>query len=206
MARYTGPKVKLSRRLGMNLFENAKGDRIMERRPEPPGQHGKSRRRSSGSAYLQQLQEKQKAKFMYGILERQFRRYYEKATRLAGPTGENLMRLLEMRLDNVTFRLGCAMTRPQARQLVRHGHVLVNGSRVNIPSYIVKAGDQITFREKSRNLTVVASALEARRGQRTPEWLEFDADHLRGRVLNSPTRASIAVPINEQLIVELYSK
>jgi small subunit ribosomal protein S4 len=206
MARYTGPKVKLSRRLGMNLFENAKGARILERRPEPPGEHGKARRRNSGSAYLQQLQEKQKAKYIYGVLERQFRRYYEKASRLSGPTGENLIRLLEMRLDNVTYRLGCASTRPQARQLVRHGHVMVNGSRVDIPSYSVKAGDEISVHEKSKNLTVVLSSVEARKGQRAPEWLEFDAEKLRGRVLNAPSRAAIPTAINEQLIVELYSK
>ncbi|MFM7410987.1 MAG: 30S ribosomal protein S4, partial [Actinomycetota bacterium] len=155
MARYTGPKVRLSRRLGINVFENAKGSKALERRPFPPGQHGRTRRRSSGSEYLTQLQEKQKAKYIYGVLERQFRKTYEEANRLAGPTGENLLRLLELRLDNVVYRAGFASTRPQARQFVSHGLVLVNGKRLNIPSARVKKGDVISLSTKARDMIVI---------------------------------------------------
>ena len=171
MARYTGPKVKLSRRLGTNLFENEKGRKAMERRPFPPGQHGRTRRRSSGSEYLTQLQEKQKAKFIYGVLERQFRRTYEEAVRLQGPTGENLLRLLEQRLDNVVFRAGWASTRPQARQFVSHGLVTVNGKRVNIPSYRVRKGDVIALGAKARNMIVIQHNIDVL-DRRVVGWLE----------------------------------
>ena len=149
MARHTGPKVRLSRRLSTNLFENEKGRRALERRPFPPGAHGRTRRRGTGSEYLTQLQEKQKAKYIYGVLERQFRRTYEEANRLAGPTGENLLRLLELRLDNVAYRAGWASTRPQARQLVNHGLLQVNGKRVDIPIFRVRKGDVVTLSPKS---------------------------------------------------------
>ncbi|MGA1481241.1 MAG: 30S ribosomal protein S4, partial [Candidatus Nanopelagicales bacterium] len=144
MARYTGPKVRISRRLGINVFENAKGTKALDRRPFPPGTHGRTRRRSSEGEYLNQLQEKQKAKYIYGVLERQFRNLYEESTRLAGPTGENLLRLLELRLDNVVYRAGWAATRPQARQFVSHGLVKVDGKRVNIPSYTLGKGQVVT--------------------------------------------------------------
>src|SRR6187397_2988872 len=154
MARYTGPKVRVSRRLGTNIFENEKGRRALERRPFPPGQHGRTRRRNAGSEYLAQLQEKQKAKYIYGVLERQFRNTYEEAVRLQGPTGENLLRLLEQRLDNVVFRAGWASTRPQARQFVSHGLIQVNGKRVNIASYRVRKGEVVSLSPKAAMIVV----------------------------------------------------
>jgi len=176
-----------------------------ERRGYAPGEHGKSRRIKETN-YGQQLREKQKARRIYGLLERQFRHMFNKAALAKGVTGEVLLQMLERRLDNVVFRLGLAPSRSAARQLVRHGHVRVNGRAVDVPSVQVKAGDEIALREKSRTLAVVLSALEARKGQGVPEWMEFSADKVSGRVLNIPTRASIPVPINEKLIVELYSK
>mgnify|MGYP003330960719 CR=1 FL=1 len=149
MARYTGPKVRLSRRLNTNIFENEKGRKALDRRPFPPGAHGRTRRRNAGSEYLAQLQEKQKAKYIYGVLERQFRKIYEKSTRLSGPTGENLLRLLELRLDNVVYRMGFAATRAEARQLVGHRGIKVNEQIVNIPSYQLKAGDKIAVRDRA---------------------------------------------------------
>src|SRR5918994_1859635 len=186
MARYTGPKVRLSRRLGTNLFENEKGRRALERRPFPPGTHGRTRRRNNGSEYLAQMQEKQKAKYIYGVLERQFHKTYEEANRLAGPTGENLLRLLEQRLDNVTFRAGWASTRPQARQFVNHGLIQVNGKRVDIASYRVRNGDVL-----DRSLV---------------GWLESGDGGKTVTVRDLPQRDHIDVPVREQLIVELYSK
>ena len=205
MARYTGPKVKLSRRLGTNLFENEKGRKAMERRPFPPGQHGRTRRRSSGSEYLTQLQEKQKAKFIYGVLERQFRNTYEEAVRLQGPTGENLLRLLEQRLDNVVFRAGWASTRPQARQFVSHGLLTVNGKRVNIPSYRVRKGDVIGLGTKARNMIVIQHNLDVL-DRRVVGWLETGDGGKQVTVRDLPQREHIDVPVREQLIVELYSK
>src|SRR5687768_6601749 len=155
MARYTGPKVKISRRLSTNIFENEKGRKALDRRPFAPGAHGRTRRRNNGSEYLAQLQEKQKAKYIYGVLERQFRRTYEEAVRLQGPTGENLLRLLEQRLDNVVYRAGWASTRPQARQFVNHGLVQVNGRRADIASFRVKRGDVVTLGPKARNMIVI---------------------------------------------------
>ena len=205
MARYIGPKVKLSRRLGTNLFENEKGRKAMERRPFPPGQHGRTRRRGNASEYLAQLQEKQKAKFIYGVLERQFRRTYEEAVRLAGPTGENLLRLLELRLDNVVFRAGFASSRNQARQFVRHGHIDVNGKRVTIPSYVMRRGDVITLRSKAQEMIVVRHNLDTI-DRAVPMWLEVSAADHTATVRDLPLREQIDVPVREQLIVELYSK
>ena len=155
MARYTGPKVRVSRRLGVNVFENEKGRRAMERRPFPPGAHGRTRRRNAGSEYLAQLQEKQKAKYIYGVLEKQFKKTYNEANRMQGPTGENLLILLETRLDNVVFRAGWASTRPQARQFVNHGLMQVNGRRVDIPSFRVRKGDVVTLSPKAAQMIVI---------------------------------------------------
>jgi small subunit ribosomal protein S4 len=205
MARYTGPKVRLSRRLSTNLFENEKGRRALERRPFPPGAHGRTRRRSSGSEYLIQLQEKQKAKYIYGVLERQFRRTYLEATRLPGPTGENLLRLLELRLDNVTFRAGWASTRPQSRQFVNHGLVYVNGKRVDIPSYRVRQGDVITLGPKAARMIVIQHNIDVL-DRSIVGWLEAGDGGKQVTVRSLPQREHIDVPVREQLIVELYSK
>jgi len=205
VARYTGPKVKLSRRLGTNLFENEKGRKAMERRPFPPGQHGRTRRRNAGSEYLAQLQEKQKAKFIYGVLERQFRRTYEEAVRLAGPTGENLLRLLEQRLDNVVYRAGWASTRPQARQFVNHGLMQVNGKRVDIPSYRVRKGEVISLSPKARDMIVIQHNIDVL-DRRVVGWLEAGDGGKQVTVRELPQREHIDVPVREQLIVELYSK
>jgi small subunit ribosomal protein S4 len=209
MAVYHDARCRLCRREGTKLF--LKGARCFtdkcafERRGYAPGEHGKSRRVKETN-YGQQLREKQKARRIYGVLERQFRHYFHKAAEAKGVTGEALLQMLERRLDNVVFRFGFAPSRSAARQLVRHGHLQVNGRKVDIPSYLVRAGDQVQVREKSKTLSVVASSLEARKGQGVPEWMDLDAEKLTGRVLNIPTRQSIPVPINEQLIVELYSK
>ena len=205
MARYTGPKVRLSRRLSTNLYENDKGRRALERRPFPPGAHGRTRRRQNASEYLGQLQEKQKAKYIYGVLERQFRRTYDDANRLAGPTGENLLRLLEMRLDNVTFRAGWASTRPQARQLVNHGLVQVNGRRVDIASFRVRKGDVVSLSPKARNMIVIQHNIDVLDRQLVG-WLETGDGGKQVTVRDLPQREHIDVPVREQLIVELYSK
>ncbi|HEV2105410.1 MAG TPA: 30S ribosomal protein S4 [Candidatus Eisenbacteria bacterium] len=209
MAVYHDARCRLCRREGMKLF--LKGARCFsdkcafERRGYAPGEHGKSRRVKETN-YGQQLREKQKARRIYGLLERQFRHTFAKAIETKGVTGEVLLQMLERRLDNVVFRLGLAPSRSAARQLVRHRHIAVNGRPTDIPSFQVRAGDSVQVREKSRELTAVKSALEARKGQGVPDWMELDAGTLTGRVLHIPTRASIPVPINEQLIVELYSK
>ena len=205
MARYTGPKVRISRRLGVNVFENAKGSKALERRPFPPGTHGRTRRRGAGSEYLTQLQEKQKAKYIYGVLERQFRKMYEKATRLSGPTGENLLRLLECRLDNVVYRAGWASTRPQARQFVSHGLVMVDGKRVNIPSYSVTKGQMISLSEKAKNMIVIQHNIDTL-DRKVVGWLETGENGRLVTVRDLPQREHIDVPVREQLIVELYSK
>ena len=205
MARYTGPKVRVSRRLATNIFENEKGRKALERRPFPPGQHGRTRRRNAGSEYLAQLQEKQKAKYIYGVLERQFRRTYEEANRLQGPTGENLLRLLEQRLDNVVYRAGWAETRPQARQFVSHGKILVNGKRVDIASARVKKGDVVSLHEKARNMIIVQHNLDTL-DRIVAGWLEEGDDGKQVTVRDLPQREHIDVPVREQLIVELYSK
>ena len=205
MARYTGPKVRVSRRLGTNIFENEKGRRALERRPFPPGQHGRTRRRNNASEYLLQLQEKQKAKYIYGVLERQFRRTYDEANRQQGPTGENLLRLLEQRLDNVTFRAGWASTRPQARQFVNHGLVLVNGKRVDIASFRVRKGDVVSLAPKAAAMIVVQHNLDTL-DRSVVGWLERGEAGRQVTVRELPQREHIDIPVREQLIVELYSK
>jgi small subunit ribosomal protein S4 len=208
MARYTGADCRLCRREGVKLF--LKGDRCysdkcgVERRPFPPGQAGKKRPRDS--EYRVQLREKQKAKRSYGVLEKQFRTYYELASRQAGKSGENLLRLLESRLDNVVYRLGFAASRDEARQTVRHNHIWVNGARVNIPSYRVRPGDEISVAAKARDLTVVKAAIISSARVEVPAWLQVDVEKLQGKVLALPTRDQIDLPVREQLIVELYSK
>ncbi len=208
MARYTGSVCRICRRENAKLF--LKGDRCysdkcaFERRSYPPGQHGQ--RRGKVSEYGIQLREKQKVKKMYGLLEEQFRSYFEKAERQKGITGTNLLVLLERRLDNIVYRLGFSTSRNQARQMVRHGLVLVNGRKTNIPSFLVKVGDKISLREKNRKVPFILESLEtvARRG--VPEWLELDKDNFAGAVMAFPTREDLTMPIQEQLIVELYSK
>jgi small subunit ribosomal protein S4 len=204
MARYTGPKVKISRRLGVNIFENDKGSKALNKRPYPPGEHGRSRRRQP-SEYLLQLQEKQKAKYIYGVLERPFSNLYKEASRQKGVTGENLLRMLEQRLDNIVFRAGWASTRPQARQFVGHGMVNVNGKRVDIPSYRVRKGDVISLRDKARGMIVIRHNLDTL-DRLKPAWIEVGDDGFQVTVLDLPTREQIDVPVREQLIVELYSK
>jgi small subunit ribosomal protein S4 len=205
MARYTGPKVRISRRLGTNIFENEKGRKALERRPFPPGQHGRTRRRNAGSEYLAQLQEKQKAKYIYGVLERQFRRTYDEANRQQGPTGENLLRLLEQRLDNITFRAGWASTRPQARQFVSHGLISVNGKRVNIASYRVRKGDVVSLSAKAQAMIVIQHNIDTL-DRRLVGWLETGDAGKQVTVRDLPQREHIDVPVRESLIVELYSK
>ena len=204
MARYTGPKVKISRRLGVNIFENDKGSKALNKRPYPPGEHGRSRRRQP-SEYLLQLQEKQKAKYIYGVLERQFSNLYKEASRQKGVTGENLLRFLELRLDNMVFRAGWASTRPQARQFVSHGMVNVNGKRVDIPSYRVRKGDVISLREKSRQMIVIRHNIDTI-DRLKPSWFEVGDSGFQVTINDLPVRSQIDVPVREQLIVELYSK
>jgi small subunit ribosomal protein S4 len=209
MARYTGAVCRLCRREGTKLFlKGAKctSDRCpVEKRNFPPGQHGKDRK-AKIVGYGLQLHEKQKAKRMYFTLEGQFREYYEKANRAQGVTGELLIQQLERRLDNVAYRLGFAISRRQARQVVRHGHVSVNGRKVNIPSYQVNAGDEIAIRDHAKKLQIVEQGIQYAQQNPVPSWLEMNYDTLTGRVLHLPRRADVNLPINEQLIVELYSK
>jgi small subunit ribosomal protein S4 len=200
MARYRGPKQKIARRFKEPIFGPSKA---LERKPHPPGQHGRNRRRKE-SDYAVQLKEKQKAKYTYGVLERQFRKTFEKAASKKGVTGENLLKFLEARLDNTVFRLGFARTRRQARQLVNHGHIMVNGRVVNIPSAQLRSGDIIAMRPKSRNLSLVSDAME--RTRKVFPWLEVDQKLLQGKFLDYPNREDIPENIKEQLIVELYSK
>jgi small subunit ribosomal protein S4 len=206
VARYTGPSCKLCRREGMKLF--LKGERCLtekcaiERRSYPPGEHGRGRIKQS--QYLLQLREKQKARRYYGLLEKQFRNYYEKAARGSGVSGENLLRLLETRLDNVIYRLGFAASRAQARQLVRHGHFQVNGRRVNIPSFQVKPNDIVNLKSGSPAEQVVRDATDLTAS--VAPWLQADHDGLTGKILKLPDRADIDTPVQESLIVELYSK
>jgi len=208
MARYTGPVCRLCRRERMKLF--LKGTRCMgpkcaiERRPYPPGQHGRGRVKES--EYLVQLREKQKARRIYGVLEKQFRRYYEEATRAKGVTGTRLLQLLELRLDNVVYRGGLAMSRDQARQFVTHGHFQVNGRKVDIPSYRVKAGDVVEVRDRSRQVGRIVEAAAFAAGRHIPEWLILEAGELKISVVAEPAREHIDVPVQEQMIVELYSK
>ena len=201
MARYTGPMTKKSRRLGTDLVGN---DQAFERRPYPPGVHGRGR--TKDSEYSLQLREKQKARFSYGVLEKQFRRYYEEASRVQGKTGDMLLQILESRLDNVIYRAGFASTRRQARQLVVHGHFIVNGHKVNIPSYRVTAHDVIDVREKSLNLLPLVVARETHGERVVPAWLEVRPNKMRILVHQLPTREQITIDVTEQMIVELYSK
>jgi small subunit ribosomal protein S4 len=209
LARYTGPVCRLCRRDGIKLF--LKGGRCftdkcaIEKRNFAPGQHGQARK-AKIVGYGLQLREKQKAKRIYFTLESQFRAYYEKASRTPGVTGELLLQQLECRLDNVAFRLGFATSRRQARQIVRHGHVEVNGRKVNIPSFQVRVGDVVAIREASRKLLVVENAGEFHSGQGHPGWLEIDREAMKGKILALPKREDVQLPVNEQLIVELYSK
>ena len=202
MARYTGPTCKQCRRERQRICE--KRHCATEKRPYPPGEHGRGRIRET--EYLLQLREKQKARRIYGVLERQFRNYHTKASRQSGLTGENLLVMLERRLDNVVFRGGLANTRPQARQLVTHRHVLVNGRPVNIPSYQVQAGDVITIKDRSKNIVPVMGALELAAGRPIPGWVSLDQSKRQISVLDAPRRDQIQIPVQEQLIVELYSK
>ena len=201
MARYTGPMTKKSRRLGTDLVGN---DASFERRPYPPGMHGRGR--TKDSEYSLQLKEKQKARFAYGVLEKQFRRYYEEASRVQGKTGDMLLQILESRLDNVIYRAGFANTRRQARQLVVHGHFLVNGQKVNIPSYRVQPHDVIDVKEKSLNLHPLVVARETHGERVVPAWMTVRPNRMRILVHQLPTRDQITVDVNEQAIVELYSK
>ncbi len=208
MARYTDSVCRLCRRENLKLF--LKGERCytdkcaIERRNYPPGQHGQGRPKFS--EYSIQLREKQKVKRIYGLLENQFRRTFAQANRTKGITGETLLVLLERRLDNVAYRLGFASSRPEARTLVRHGHVLVNGRKTNIPSYSVRAGDVISVKEQSRQLGRVVSAMEGAQRRGVPDWAEVDRDAVSGRIKILPSRSDVTMPINEKLIVELYSK
>jgi small subunit ribosomal protein S4 len=209
MAVYHDARCRLCRREGVKLM--LKGERCLtdkcavERRGYPPGEHGKGRRVKETN-YGLQLREKQKARRIYGVLERQFRNYFEKAERGKGVTGETLLQMLEMRVDNILYRLGLAPSRSAGRQIVRHGHVTVNGKKVSIPSYVTRPGDVVAIRPKSKDLTVIAGTLEKRKGQSVPEWLELDSQARSARVLQAPARQAIPVPVTEQLIVELYSK
>lgn len=201
MARYIGPKSKIARKFGESIYG---ADKYLEKRNYPPGQHGQMKRRKKQSEYGIQLQEKQKAKYTYGILEKQFRNIFKIASRRKGITGENLLALIEARLDNTVFRLGIAPTRAAARQLVSHRHITVNGGIVNIPSYSLRAGDVVGVREKSKNLEVITESLAS--NNKSFSWLEWDAEKLEGKFLNYPSRDEIPENIKENLIVELYSK
>jgi small subunit ribosomal protein S4 len=210
MARYTGPVCRLCRRDGTKLFlKGAKcfSDKCpIEKRNFPPGQHGQSRKVKKVVGYGLQLREKQKAKRIYFTLETQFRAYYQKAANKTGVTGELLLQQLETRLDNVCYRLGFAMSRRQARQIVRHGHIQVNGRKVNIPSYQCKVGDEVQVREAAKKFGVLEEAKNFASGQRSVPWLDINRDNLSGRLVALPTREDVNLPVNEQLIVELYSK
>ncbi|HSR53827.1 MAG TPA: 30S ribosomal protein S4 [Acidobacteriota bacterium] len=210
MARYSGPVCRLCRREGMKLF--LKGQRCftdkcaVEKRNFVPGEHGRTMRQRKLMGYGLQLREKQKVKRMYGVLERQFRRYFEKAAQMKGITGALLLQFLERRLDNTVFRMGFATSRNQARQWVRHGHILVNGRKTNIPSFLVDVGDEISIREKSRTNPFILSAVEAIGGRGVPPWLTVDSENFKGEVIDLPSRDEIQAPVEESLIVELYSK
>ena len=205
MSRYTGPRARISRRLNTNIW-GTKGETIaLDRRPYPPGEHGRSRRRGSVSEYLVQLQEKQKARYAYGLTERQFRNLFAEAGRSQGVTGENMLRFLELRLDNTVYRAGWGATRPQARQLVNHGHLNVNGRRVTIPSYRLRKGDVIELRPKIRESTTIQWNLDVL-DRTPPAWLDPGEGKLQMTVRELPLREQIDVPVREHLIVELYSK
>jgi small subunit ribosomal protein S4 len=205
MSRYTGPRARVSRRLGVNIW-GTKGEMVaLERRPYPPGEHGRDRRRGNQSDYLLQLTEKQKARFTYGLTEKQFRRIYDEANRRQDVTGETMLRLLELRLDNVVYRAGWGATRPQARQMVNHGHITVNGKRVDIASYRVRKGDVVALSTKAKAMIVVTWNRDVL-DRVPPPWLETGAEGAQVTVRELPLREHIDVPVREQLIVELYSK
>ncbi len=201
MARYTGPTTKIARKFGEPIFGP---DKSYEKKNYPPGQHGLAKKRKKSSEYGIQLKEKQKVKYTYGVLEKQFRNLYDKASRMKGRKGENLILLLESRLDNIVYRMGIAPSRAAARQLVTHRHIMLNGELCNIPSSIVKPGDIISVRERSKSLEVIQSSVS--RGSARNSWIEWDPSALTGKFLNMPIRSEIPETINEQLIVELYSK
>ncbi len=201
MARYTGPTTKIARKFGEPIFGP---DKSYEKKNYPPGQHGLAKKRKKTSEYGIQLKEKQKVKYTYGVLEKQFRNLYDKASRMKGRKGENLILLLESRLDNIVYRMGIAPSRAAARQLVTHRHILLNGELCNIPSSLVKPGDIISVRERSKSLEVIQSSVS--RGSARNSWIEWDPSALSGKFLNMPIRSEIPETINEQLIVELYSK
>ncbi|MBC7387831.1 MAG: 30S ribosomal protein S4 [Opitutaceae bacterium] len=201
MARYTGPKARISRKFGEPILG---GGKALQRKAYPPGMHGKGRKRKQ-SEYAVQLNEKQKAKYIYGVLERQFAKIYKEAVRIEGIKGENLLILLESRLDNTVYRLGISPTRRGARQLVSHCHITVNGNLVNIPSYTLKSGDVVGVREKSKSLETITNSLSAKSTKRLP-WLDWNTSEMSGKLISRPEREFIPENINEQLIVELYSK
>lgn len=201
MARYTGPKNRINRKFGEPILGSGKN---LDKNSFPPGQHGNSRKRKSASEYAIQLKEKQKAKYTYGVLEKQFRNTYVEASRLKGATGENLIRLLESRLDNVVYRMGIAPTRPAARQLVSHKHIMVNGELVNIPSYVVKPGDSIELKPKSKANTDVTSMVRGK--NQKINWMDWNEKEMKGTYIAHPERENVPENIKEQLIVELYSK
>ena len=205
MARYIGPKAKIARKFGENIFGNAKITKILERKNYSPGQHGQSRRRRP-SNYGLQLKEKQKINYMYGLLERQFRIFFQKADKMSGETGLNLLQILECRLDNVVYRLGFSPTRAAARQMVNHKHFLVNGKSVNIPSYLVKENDQIGVRSKSRKLAVIHDSVKQVRGDLDSGWLSLDKASLSGMVTKLPEKEDFDATLKVQMVVELYSK
>lgn len=205
MARYRGPVGKVSRRLGFGITE--KGERILKKRPTPPGMHGQSGRQPKVSDYGVRLKEKQKARYIYGVLEKQFRRAFDEAKRIPGETGANLFILLERRLDNTVYRMGLAQSRAQARQIVAHGHVVINGRKTNIPSYLVKQGDRVSIRPESKNRAYFKNILEnGRSGARVPAWLEYDPASLSAQVSALPRREDAEPGINDLLIVEYYSR
>lgn len=208
MARYTGPVCRICRRENQKLF--LKGERCLtekcafERRSYPPGQHGHGRIKFS--EYALQLREKQKLKRLYGLAEKQFRAYFERAERMKGVTGNNLLSLLERRLDNVAYRIGLGTSRTQARMVVRHGHVLVNGKRVDVPSFIVKKGDTVTLSEKSQKVTTILASLESAKNREAPQWLDMDRAAFKTTVKDLPARDDVTIPVEERMVVELYSK
>ena len=205
MAKINTPRGKLVRKFGENIFGNPKYDRLLNRKPYGPGQHAQTRR-GKISNYGTQLQEKQKIKFMYGLLEKQFRITFKKAEKLKGETGTNMLQLLESRLDNVVYRLGFSPTRPAARQLVSHKHFLVNGITVNIPSYTLKPGDTVSVRDRSKKMDIILNSIRTIKGDIDLSWLELDKAKMTGIFLNVPERDQMNLTVNEQLVVELYSK
>lgn len=208
MARYTGPVCRICRRENQKLF--LKGDRCLtekcafERRAYPPGQHGHGRIKFS--EYALQLREKQKLKRLYGLAEKQFRSYFDKAERMKGVTGSNLLSLLERRLDNVAYRMGLGASRTQSRLVVRHGHILVNGKRVDVPSYVLKKGDTVAVSEKSQKITSILASLESAKNREAPQWIDFDRASMKATVKDLPAREDVTIPVEERMVVELYSK